>query len=148
MNIAILSGHLGRDPELRAVNGDQVLSFSIGVSVGPRDNQETMWVDCSIWGKRAAGLEPYLGKGMKVTVSGAIKLGEYTTKDGAIRTQLKMTVNEVELPPKGSSNEPEPVPVQSTPAPIIRQPSPSADPARAAAQTADPFSKLEDDIPF
>jgi single-stranded DNA-binding protein len=56
MNIAILSGHLGRDPELRSVNGDQVLSFSIGVSVGPRDSQETMWVDCSIWGKRATGL--------------------------------------------------------------------------------------------
>ena len=148
MNIAILSGHLGRDPELRSVNGDQVLSFSIGVSVGPRDNQETMWVDCSIWGKRAVGLQPYLGKGMKVTVSGAIKLGEYTTKDGAIRTQLKMMVNEVELPPRGSFNEPEPVSVQSTPAPIIRQPSASADPARTAAQTADPFSKFEDDIPF
>jgi single stranded DNA-binding protein len=148
MNIAILSGYLGRDPELRTVNGDQVLSFSIGVSVGPRDSQETMWVDCSIWGKRAVGLEPYLRKGMKVTVSGAIKLGEYSTKDGVIKSQLKMTVNEVELPPRGSSNEPEPVPVQSTPAPIIRKPSPSADPARTAAQTADPFSKFEDDIPF
>jgi single-stranded DNA-binding protein len=107
-----------------------------------------MWVDCSIWGKRATGLEPYLRKGMKVTAFGSIKLGEYTAKDGAIKSQLKMAVSDVELPPRGSSNEPESVSVQSTPLPIIRQPSPSADPARTAAQRADPFSKLHDDIPF
>lgn len=148
MNIAILSGHLGRDPELRDVNSDQVLNFSIGVSVGARDSQETMWVDCSIWGKRAAGIQPYLRKGMKVTVSGSIKLGEYVTKDGAVRNQLKMTVNEIELPPKGSSNEPEPVPVQSTVTTIVRQPSPSAPTATRATEVSDPFSKLDDDIPF
>jgi single-stranded DNA-binding protein len=94
---------------------------------------------------------------MKVTVSGAIKMSEYVSKDGSIKQQLKLNVNEIELPPKGSLDEP--VSVQSTVTPIVRQPSPSANTARAAAYTADPsratakasgdpFAKLDDDIPF
>jgi len=31
MNIAILTGNLGRDPELRQHNGDNILNFAIGV---------------------------------------------------------------------------------------------------------------------
>ena len=103
MNLAIFTGNLGRDPELRSVNGDSVLGFSIGVQTGTKDKPGTMWVSCSIWGKRATRLEPYLQKGQRVTVSGSLRLEEYQGTDGTQKTQLRMVVDQLDLPPKSDS---------------------------------------------
>lgn len=103
MNIAILTGNLGRDPELRQHNGDNILNFAIGVQTGTKDKPETMWVDCALWGKRATSLQPYMAKGQRVTVSGPIKLEAYTAKDGTPKTRLRLSVDQVDLPPKGES---------------------------------------------
>jgi single-strand DNA-binding protein len=100
MNLSILTGNLGRDPELRAHNGDNILNFAIGVQTGTKDKPETMWVDCALWGKRATSLQPYLAKGARVTVSGPIKLEEYTAKDGTPKTRLRLSVDQIDLPPK------------------------------------------------
>jgi len=104
MNIAILTGNIGRDPEIKSFNGENVLSFSIGVQTGTKDKPETMWVDCSLWGKRATSLHPYLFKGSRVTVSGAIKLQEYKSNDGTPRTQLRLSIDQLDLPPKGEAS--------------------------------------------
>lgn len=103
MNIAILTGNLGRDPELRQHNGDNILNFAIGVAIGTKDKPETMWVDCALWGKRATSLQPYMAKGQRVTVSGPIKLEEYKAKDGTPKTRLRLSVDQVDLPPKGDT---------------------------------------------
>jgi single-strand DNA-binding protein len=129
MNIAILTGNLGRDPELRQHNGDNILNFAIGVQTGTKDRPETMWVDCALWGKRATSLQPYLAKGHRVTVSGPIKLEAYTAKDGTAKTRLRLSVDQVDLPPKG---EP---PVQ-------------AQQVQQAQQPGSALDGLDDDIPF
>lgn len=136
MNLAILTGNLGRDPELRSVNGDNVLGFSIGVQTGTRDKPSTMWVACSIWGKRATSLQPYLAKGHRVTVSGSIRLEEYKDKDGTPRTALRMSVDQLDLPPK-SDGQAAPAPQQQTPQP---RPTPSTG--------GSGFDDMDDDIPF
>lgn len=100
MNLSILTGNLGRDPELRAHNGDNILNFAIGVQTGTKDKPETMWVDCALWGKRAITLQPYLAKGARVTVSGPIKLEEYKANDGTPKTRLRLSVDQIDLPPK------------------------------------------------
>lgn len=104
MNLGIFTGNLGRDPELRAHNGDNVLGFSIGVQTGTRDKPETMWIDCALWGKRATSLQPYLAKGMRVTVSGPLKHEEYTAKDGTTKARLRLSVDQIDLPPKGEQS--------------------------------------------
>jgi single-strand DNA-binding protein len=129
MNIAILTGNLGRDPELRRHNGDNILNFAIGVQTGTKDRPETMWVDCALWGKRATSLQPYLAKGHRVTISGPIKLEAYTAKDGTAKTRLRLSVDQVDLPPKG---EP---PVQ-------------AQQVQQAQQPGSALDGLDDDIPF
>ena len=101
MNLAILTGNLGRDPELRAHGGDNILNFAIGVATGTKDKPETMWVDCALWGKRATTLQPYLFKGSRVTVSGPLKLEQYKAKDGTPKTRLRLSVDQIDLPPKG-----------------------------------------------
>lgn len=131
MNISILTGNLGRDPELRAHNGDNILNFAIGVAIGTKDKPETMWVDCALWGKRATSLQPYLGKGMRVTVSGPIKLEEYKAKDGTMKSRLRLSVDQLDLPPKND---------QSSTAPAESRQNAAAAPGAAG--------DMDDDIPF
>ena len=137
MNLAILTGNLGRNPELRSVNGDNVLGFTIGVQTGTRDKPDTMWVSCSIWGKRAISLQPYLFKGSRVTVSGQIKLEDYKAQDGTPKTQLRLSVDQLDLPPKGDSQ-----PAQ------VQQPQQMQRPAAAPATSGSGFDDMNDDIPF
>jgi single-strand DNA-binding protein len=127
MNLAILSGNLGRDPELRAHGGDNILNFAIGVATGTKDKPETMWVDCALWGKRATSLQPYLAKGSRITVSGPLKLEEYKAKDGTMKSRLRMSVDQIDLPPKAEGQ--------------------TQQPARAAATPGAP-ADMDDDIPF
>jgi len=129
MNIAILTGNLGRDPELRQHNGDNILNFAICVAIGTKDKPETMWVDCALWGKRATSLQPYMAKGQRVTVSGPIKLEEYKAKDGTPKTRLRLSVDQVDLPPKGDA----PARPQQT---------------QQTQQPAGDMADMDDDIPF
>lgn len=135
MNLGIFTGNLGRDPELRQHNGDNILNFAIGVQTGTRDKPETMWVDCALWGKRATSLQPYLGKGMRVTVSGPLKLEEYKAKDGTPKTRLRLSVDQLDLPPKGEQT--------STPSQHQQEKANGYQP-QAGSAPAD----MDDDIPF
>jgi len=67
-------GNLGRDPELKEVGSTQVASFSIAARTG---KDETTWIDCSVWGKRADTVMNYLHKGDRITVAGSAKVRIY-----------------------------------------------------------------------
>ena len=73
-------GNLGRDPELKQTDKSQVASFSIAARTG-RD--ETTWIDCSVWGKRAETVMQYLHKGDRITVCGSAKCGSMRKKTAA-----------------------------------------------------------------
>lgn len=64
---------IGRDCELRRTpNGDAVTNLSLAFSYGQKDqqtgNKPTMWIEGSLWGKRAEALAPYLLKGTQVSI--------------------------------------------------------------------------------
>ncbi len=87
--VIIQKGNLGRDAELkRTKNGDDVLTFPVGASQGYGENKKTNWFRCSVWGKRATALHPYLLKGTQVSVVGELEIDEYEGK-----TQHKVTVD-------------------------------------------------------
>lgn len=98
MNIGFFGGRLGRDAELKRLErGEIVANFPLAVSTGTKTDPETMWIDCSIWGKRAESLAPYLLSGQKVTVSGRILLETYTKKSGDAGYRLNCNVNDLDL---------------------------------------------------
>jgi single-strand DNA-binding protein len=137
MNVAILTGNLGRDPDLRSTaKGEVVMNFPIGVQTGRSDNPSTMWVDCAIWGTRAESLQPYMVKGARVTVHGSIKTEEFTDKNGNARTKLCMKVSELDLPPRSESQQVQQVQQVQRPAPLVP----------SIAKT--PFADMDDDLPF
>lgn len=64
---------IGRDCELRRTpNGDAVTNLSLAFNYGQKDqqtgNKPTMWIEGSLWGKRAEALAPYLLKGTQVSI--------------------------------------------------------------------------------
>lgn len=73
MQTIIIAGNVGNVKEVRDVGDDCVLNFSIAVDNGKDKNgerRESTWFDCSLWGKRARSLAPYITTGSKLTVQG------------------------------------------------------------------------------
>ena len=78
-------------------NGDAICEFSVGVKSGFGDKEKTLWVKCSMFGKRAAGQLPqYLVKGTKVCIGGELSMDEWE-KDGVKNKMLKLKVAELDL---------------------------------------------------
>lgn len=110
MNVVVISGGLGRDPEVKQTqNGSIIMNFSVAVSDRRKNGQTgqweevTHWVDCVMFGKRAESLSRFLRKGMKVTVSGRLQQNRWEDKkSGQKRSRLEVAVNDLELPPKGN----------------------------------------------
>jgi single-strand DNA-binding protein len=98
MNKFILTGNLGNDHEMKHLpNGDALCEFSVGVKSGFGDKEKTLWVKCSMFGKRAAGQLPqYLVKGTKVCISGELSMDEWE-KDGVKNKMLKLRVEDLDL---------------------------------------------------
>lgn len=98
MNKFLFTGNLGGDSELKYLhNGDAICEFSVGVKSGYGEKEKTLWVKCSMFGKRAAGQLPqYLLKGAKVAISGELSMDEWE-KDGVKNKMLKLRVEDLDL---------------------------------------------------
>lgn len=94
-------GNLGRDPEIKYLdNGMTVANFSIACKTGP---EETTWMNCAVWGKRAQVAVDYLKKGSAIAVSGRGKLRTYDKKDGGQGQVLEVDVQDFTLPARQQS---------------------------------------------
>jgi single-strand DNA-binding protein len=131
MNNLTIAGVLGKDPELKQVGQDQVLSFTVADSQGKE--KPTLWWNCQLWGKRATTLQQYMAKGQKVTVSGNVQMREYTDKDGNKKTAMDVRVNDVALQGGEQQRQAAPAPKQT--------------PARQPAAPSG-FDVMDDSIPF
>ena len=137
-NVFSFTGSLGRNAELKNVNGQDLLSFAVANTVGFGDKKTTMWIDCSMWGQRGAKAAPYLLKGQSVFVSGELTTREYQAKDGSgTKTALALNVTVLDLVGGKKQDAPQPTPV---PAPVQH--------SGAAYQAAQNGNYYGDDIPF
>jgi single-strand DNA-binding protein len=98
MNVYTFTGNLARDAKINSTEkGDSVGSFSVGVKSGYGDKAVTNWINCSLWGKRADSLAPYLMKGQGVAISGELSLRKYKSKDGTEGASMEVRVADVTL---------------------------------------------------
>ena len=69
-----IAGNVGKDAQLRRTQGGEpVLGFSVAIDQGKDKNgnkRDSVWVNCSIWGKRAESLQSYITKGTKLVLTG------------------------------------------------------------------------------
>jgi len=93
MNVFSFTGNLGQDCRTNEVNGTSVCNFSVAVKAGFGQYEQTLWLDCALWGKRAESRLPeFLVKGQQVAVSGELSTQE---RDG--KTYLKLRCDSVDL---------------------------------------------------
>lgn len=101
MQTLTIAGNVGNVKDIKDVNGDKVLNFSIAVDNGKDKNgekREPTWYDCALWGKRAESLAPYIAKGDKLAVQGRPSARAHEGK-----AYMGLTVNELTF--MGSSGE-------------------------------------------
>ena len=84
MNFVGLMGRLCKDPETRYSTGDSPMAVSrYTLAVDRRGKKdEADFISCIAFGKSGEFAEKYFRKGMRVLVSGHIRTGSYTNKEG------------------------------------------------------------------
>ena len=105
INIVHLVGNITRDPELDATPaGMSILKLSIAVNERRKNARNGEWedapvfVDCAMFGERAAKLQPYLHKGDKVAIEGRLRWSQWDDRDtGKKRSKLDVIINEIEM---------------------------------------------------
>lgn len=99
MKQIFLTGNITRDAEIRTTQGgDNVCSFS--VAVNDYKTKEAYYFDCSYWGKRGSGVQPYLFKGTTVSV-----VGEFSWRDYEGKKYLECNVSSLDLLGKKAQSE-------------------------------------------
>ena len=135
-NVFSFTGTVGRDAEVRQLpSGQSVLNVTVANNIGFGDKQQTLWISCALWGKRAEGqLHNYLKKGQQVFVSGELTQREYRANDGTTKTSLELNASIIDLVGKRDSNQ---MPPDNTSSSVQKSPAPNVN-------TEDDW----DDVPF
>lgn len=97
MNILIVSGRIGQDPEAKQTPAGQVVTFSLAETVFVGGEKTTAWHDCQAWGKPGENILRYAQKGTGVTVQGSLKYDQYENKEGHKVKRAKINVYAVEI---------------------------------------------------
>ncbi len=96
INVVVLSGRLGRDPEQRqTTNGTEVSEFSLAVDRRKKD-EEPMWYRVTAYGNQAAFANQYLEKGRQVVVRGRLDQRRYEDRDGINREAITIVAEEIQ----------------------------------------------------
>jgi len=101
INLIVLVGNAGRDPELRFFEtGSCVCEFTLAVNRPPRDGQpqEPLWVNCKAWGKTAQVAGDYLRKGSKVAIVGRLEFEQWSDRSsGEMRCKTLVVIDRLEF---------------------------------------------------
>lgn len=92
MNNVALTGRMGKDIEIRQAGQAIVGEFTLAV----KDRDKTSWVDCIAWNKQAEFISDFLGKGLRLELTGRLQQDTWKDKDGNNRSKLKVVVMSIE----------------------------------------------------
>lgn len=140
LNKVMLIGNLTRDPQLSYLPSQTpVVEFGLAINRTFRkqdgsQGEETCFVDCQMFGKRAEVVNQYLKKGDPIFVEGRLKFDSWQTQDGSKRSKLRVFVENFEFLGKGAGSG-------------QRSGTQAAPPADAGQEV--PYGGgMDDDIPF
>lgn len=105
-NLVVLTGHLGKDPQVDEFDGGRKKAyFTMATNIPFTTNkgvemEETHWHSLVAWGKLAEQVGQYLRKGDKVNIRGRINYREYTDKAGIKKNFTEIVMNSLQILPK------------------------------------------------
>lgn len=154
INCVVLSGNLTREPELRPAGDNFVLAFGIAVNDRTRNPQTgeyenyPNYINCSLYGSRAKGLQPYLHKGQKVGIQGRLHYHQYQDKEGHNHNTISVYVDNLDFMSSRSDEQ------ESSGAAPVETSASRPHPGQGASRTSAPLPQISDDdyeeggIPF
>jgi single-strand DNA-binding protein len=98
-----LIGHVGNDPEVKALDGGKKLA---NLTIATNDYyindkgdkvEQTEWHRVTAWGKVAEIIEKYVTKGKEVAIEGKLTHRSYDDKEGNKRYITEVVVNDILL---------------------------------------------------
>ena len=116
VNKVILVGNLGKDPEVRHLEGGvSVAHFTLATNEYYKDKQgnrveRTEWHNISAWRGLADMADKYLKKGQQVYIEGKLRTRQYQDKDQQTRYITEIIADEISMlggRPQGPGNAPE-----------------------------------------
>jgi single-strand DNA-binding protein len=94
MNMNIISGNLGADPEsIYTETGTHIANFPLAFKAG----KKTAWIQVNSFDKLAEIAEKHLHKGAKVIVTGSLTQDKWVNDDNQVRTAFKLIANRIEF---------------------------------------------------
>lgn len=113
VNKVILVGNLGKDPEVRHLEGGSVVAnFPIATTESYKDKsgqriEQTEWHNIVVWRGLAEIAEKYLKKGMTVYIEGKLRTRSWDDKEGNKRYSTEVVGDTFTiLSKKENSNQP------------------------------------------
>lgn len=100
MNVVLLTGNLGRDPEVTTGGGGTRCRLRLAVDrtymSGGKRKSATDWIDVVVWGKQAETCHKYLSKGRLVQVQGELRTRSFEHK-GQKRSVTEVVADKVDF---------------------------------------------------
>ena len=104
LNKVFLLGNLTRNPDFRGLPSGQSVC-TLGLAVNRRfmnnngqEQEESCFVDVSVWGKAAQNCRQYLSKGSQVMVEGRLQLDQWEDRNGGgQRQRLRVVAEQVQF---------------------------------------------------
>lgn len=151
VNKVILVGNLGADPEVKYLEGDNVVAnVSLATTEAYKNRngervEQTEWHDLELWGGQAKVAEQYLKKGSQIYVEGRIKTDKWTDEQGQNRYRTRIRVLSFTMlgsRPEGNNTAQQGQPYTNAPT----QPRPT--PASSSSSPDTVPDNDDDDLPF
>ena len=108
MNNTSLIGRLTADPELKhSQSGKAYVRFHVAVDRPGKQGEEkqTDFITVVAWNKTAEFVAKYFFKGQRIGLTGSIRTGSYTDKDGSKRSTFEVWADSVEFVEKKQTEQ-------------------------------------------
>lgn len=97
-NVALLSGNLTRDPEMRYTPaGMAVTEFTVAVNEGYGEKRTTQFIRCVAFGPLAESVAERARKGVQAIVEGRLATDSWTNKEGKKQERTKVIARTVQV---------------------------------------------------
>ncbi len=110
-NRIILMGNITRDPLLKFTQ-QQTAIVEFGLATNRKwtgqdgqEHDETCFVDCVLFGKRAEAFNKYLSKGSPVLIEGRLAFETWQAQDGSKRSKHKVVVENFSFAGQAQSDQ-------------------------------------------
>lgn len=149
VNVAIIMGNVGTDPEVRyAPSGSAITNVSVATTESWKDKQSgemqerTEWHKVVFYNKLAEIVGQYVRKGSKVYIQGSIRTRKWQDQSGADRYTTEIIANDMQMLDRKGDVE------MASGGQSYTSNSRPAQQAAPQQQEAPMVSDVDDDIPF